>query len=416
MAGLLFLQWIVIAGLGNNIYSLYTIPVTEDLGVSRGAFSLASTFGSIPAFFANLIFAYFYGKFGHRKLASFSLIFVGLMYLLFAGAQKAYHFYIAAALMACVGVFYSTAGTSRLLMNWFHRHRGLVLGVVFAASGVGAALFSIILSAIIERFGWRTSYFVTAVIFVGFGILEFILIRNHPRDIGTEPYGEIHEVQSSAKKNAGKSGEWEGRPISELKRKPYLYITILGMFLVSYMTYMIYPTLVPHLQGMGMSQNQSAQIQSLMFIFLSVAKIIEGGLSDRFGAKTVMYLCVVCGIISAVMLSFVRSYGMAVAGAAVFSMVLTVSTIMLPVLTAEVFGRQSYSTVLGIVLAVIRIATGTAPTVANSIFDKIGSYTPVYLGAGAMGIAAAVLFTISFTESRKDREALEFIKQKECTE
>ena len=407
IAGLMFLQWIVIAGLGNNCYSIYTIPVTEELGISRGAFSLASTFGAIPAFFANLIFAYFFNRFGHRKLASFSLVAVGLLYLLYAGAQSAWYFYVAASLMACVGVFYSTAGTSRLITDWFHRHQGLILGIVFAASGVGAALFSIILTAIIDTAGWRVSYAVTAGIFILFGVLTFLIVRNKPQEMGLEPFGEEHEGKAERKKHARNVQEWEGVPLSKLKRKPYFYLTLLGLFLVAYMTYIVYPTMVPHLQGMGMTSSQAAQIQSLMFIFLSIAKIIEGGLSDRFGAKAVMFLCVGCGIISSLMLAFVGSYTMAVAASAVFSMSLTVSTIMLPVLTSDVFGRHSYGTILGIVLAVIRIATGTAPTVANSSFDRAGTYVPVYLFAAAIGAVAVVLFIFAFIGSQKDKKALE---------
>ena len=88
-------------------------------------------------------------------------------------------------------------------------------------------------------------------------------------------------------------------------------------------------------------------------------------------------------------------------------MSLTVSTIMLPVLTSDVFGRHSYGTILGIVLAVIRIATGTAPTVANSAFDRAGTYVPVYLFAAAIGAVAVVLFIFAFIGSQKDKKALE---------
>ena len=408
IAGLMFLQWVVIAGIGNNVYSIYTIPVTEDLGITRGAFSLASTLSSIPSFFVNLIFAYFYNRHGHRKLATLSLAVAGCVYLLYASATQAYHFYIGSVLSAFVAVFYSTAGTSRLITDWFHRRQGLVLGVVFAASGVGAALFSIVLTAIIEAHGWRASYTFSAVMFLLFAVVEFLLVRNRPKDMGLEPYGEAHEALEEKKKHARKNvQEWEGVPLKELKRKPYLYLTLLGLFLVACMTYMVYPTLVPHMQGQGMSSAEAAQIQSLMFIFLSVAKILEGGLSDRFGAKAVMYLCVVCGIVSAVMLAFAQTFVIAVAASAIFSMALSVTTIMLPVLTADVFGRHSYGTLLGIVLAVIRIATGSAPTVANTAYDLIGSYTPVYLVAAVFGCAALVVFSIAFAGSVKDRKLLE---------
>jgi len=70
------------------------------------------------------------------------------------------------------------------------------------------------------------------------------------------------------------------------------------------------------------------------------------------------------------------------------------------------FGRHSYGTILGIVLATIRLATGTAPTVSNAIFDATGSYTGINYIIAAVGAVAMVLFFIVFRASEKERKAL----------
>jgi len=403
----IFVHYFIMAGMSNNTYSLYTIPVSEDLGISRSAFSLSSALGSIPAFFGNLIFAYFYNRYGFRKMAVIGLVLSGVMFNLYSITNTVFVFYVGACLMALLSVFYSNAGIARLIPDWFHRHQGLVLGLVFAASGVGASTMSVVLSSIITKYSWRMSYRVTGFLYLVLAVLILVFVRSKPADMGLQPLGDAHEAQAERKKHARKTvKEWDGIPLNVLVKRPYFYLTLLCLFLVTFMTYTVYPTFVPHMQDQGMTQAQAAQVQSLMFLFLSAAKILEGWLSDRICARRVMFLCITCGIVSAILLAEVQTSGMAIAGAAVHSLALTVSTIMLPVLTADLFGRHSYGTILGIVLATIRLATGTAPTVSNAFFDATGSYTGIYYIIAADGAVAMVLFFIVFRASEKERKAL----------
>ena len=80
------------------------------------------------------------------------------------------------------------AGT---VSRWFHRKRGLALGI--AATGMGfGAIFIVPLSAwLISVSGWRTAYMIlgaTAWIFV---IPLSRLLRKNPGDLGLEPDGSI---------------------------------------------------------------------------------------------------------------------------------------------------------------------------------------------------------------------------------
>ena len=69
-----FLQYFISAGLMNNLYSLFLIPVTNELNISRSAFSLSTIINCIPAFFSNLLFGVCYFRYGYRKLAVVALI------------------------------------------------------------------------------------------------------------------------------------------------------------------------------------------------------------------------------------------------------------------------------------------------------------------------------------------------------
>ena len=61
-----FLSVGVIVGLTNNLYSLYVIPITTGLGISRGLYSMGITVRYIASAFCNL----FLKKRDNRSIAS----------------------------------------------------------------------------------------------------------------------------------------------------------------------------------------------------------------------------------------------------------------------------------------------------------------------------------------------------------
>ena len=62
-----FLSVGVIVGLTNNLYSLYVIPITTGLGISRGLYSMGITVRYIASAFCNLFMGRLYQRFGYRR-------------------------------------------------------------------------------------------------------------------------------------------------------------------------------------------------------------------------------------------------------------------------------------------------------------------------------------------------------------
>ena len=156
------LAYTVFGGLMNNISSLYLVPVSETLGVSRTSVSLTSSIRSVCTFLANMMFGVIYGKFGFRKLCTAGLVICGLSFCGLGSAQTVITYGIFCALIGVFDTFCNTASLSKLVNEWFESHRGLVLGLVTASSGIGGSLFSIVLSNIIEKNGWRMAQSTTA--------------------------------------------------------------------------------------------------------------------------------------------------------------------------------------------------------------------------------------------------------------
>lgn len=394
VAAVAFLMIAVVLGLANNLFSLYLIPVTGDLGVSRGAFSMMPSIKAVASFGANLLLAVVYSRYGFHKPAFVAMFLLGLSYVCFGIANNMAPFYFGAALCGFAEPFCGTAAASRLVSDWFDRHRGAVLGVVLAASGVGASLMTAVLSGVIDECGWRMGYYCSAVLVIVMAV-TLLLVCDTPKKMGLRPLGAGEPVR----KKSGRTSlirEWEGLPMHSLLRLPYFYVAMAAVFLVGLTTLGVYPVLAAHLQDRGMSSSFSASMLSLLFFMLAVAKVVVGFLLDRFGAKAMVLLCAVCNIVGIVILAYVTTQGQALCYVLIYSVALAMQTVTMPAMAAELFGRHSFSVTLSIMMAVMALSGAVASPLVNYSYDLRGSYAPILLVMAGVAVVIFVLLLVGF--------------------
>ena len=93
------------------------------------------------------------------------------------------------------------------------------------------------------------------------------------------------------------------------------------------------------------------------------------------------------------------AYGYAV----VSTVALPLETIMIPLITAELFGRKNYAQMLGIVSALNTAGFSVGPPVINFIFDSLGTYVPVFWTYLIMMTGITLAFRYVFRAVQKSR-------------
>ena len=73
--------------------------------------------------------------------------------------------------------------------RWFDARRGLVTGVLTAASATGQLIFLPIVAEVTTRHGWRWASLIVAAAALAVVPLVVVFMRNHPQDKGLAPYG-----------------------------------------------------------------------------------------------------------------------------------------------------------------------------------------------------------------------------------
>jgi MFS family permease len=142
------------------------------------------------------------------------------------------------------------------------------------------------------------------------------------------------------------------------------------------------------------AQGQTARILSLVLSFSIVGRLLMGWLADRFPKKYVMVLIYIL-VAAAIPLLFARRSPAAIyIFAAVFGMGLGGDYMIVPLMTAEIFGVQLLGRLLGVILTAGSVAEAMSPWLVGRLRDTTGSYSAGFLaliGMGLLGAAAAAM-------------------------
>ncbi|OLB19284.1 MAG: hypothetical protein AUH16_07545 [Acidobacteria bacterium 13_2_20CM_57_7] len=137
------------------------------------------------------------------------------------------------------------------------------------------------------------------------------------------------------------------------------------------------------------AQGQAARILSLVLAFSIAGRLLMGWLADRFPKKYVMVLIYIL-VAAAIPLLFA---GRAPAGiyifAAVFGIGLGGDYMIVPLMTAEIFGVQLLGRLLGVILTAGSVAEAVSPWLVGRLRDTTGSYSAGFLVLVALGLLGA---------------------------
>jgi cyanate permease len=141
------------------------------------------------------------------------------------------------------------------------------------------------------------------------------------------------------------------------------------------------------------TQRDAASVLSLVLAFSIAGRLLIGWLADHFSKKYVMlltYLLVAAGI----PLLFLGTTRLAIhSSAAIFGIGLGGDYMIIPLITAEIFGLEILGRLLGVILTAGGIADAVAPWLIGRLRDSSGSYLEscfVLVGVALLGSIAVL--------------------------
>ncbi len=408
--GVSFLMVFVCLGFCSGNKGLYLTAITEALGIKRSLFSINDSCRYIATAVINLFFGALLGKYGVRKMIGFGFVTLIASMLTYAYAESIYVFYIGGTLLGIGLAFTSTTIASSLIRRWIKKDVGRYTGIVLAANGVGSALAAQVVSPMINEagnpFGYRTSYLVVAGILTVVGLLVVLLIREWPKN------EDLSATTTTGKKKRGIS--WAGIDFKTAKRRPYFYIAVVVVFFNGLILQGISGIYAAHMKDVGIDAAFVATVVSVFSLALTGSKILIGTLYDRYGLSAIMILCQGATVLAFVLMLLLDSTGLgmvlAVGFALLYALALPLETLMIPLISNDLFGTASFDKFLGIMTAVNYAGFALGALITNVCYDVLGSYKPIFLVFGVMMVLACVVFQFAIPEAHKEQEKLIAVK------
>lgn len=397
----LFYGWIVVVGcalmmgtsigLFVNCNGIFIKPVCEDLGFTRGAFTLYASIASFVGMFMQVVYGNLYQKYPMLPFSRVSIFVVCSCVLGYSFATKLWHFYALAILYGLASTPVLTVTIASLVSNWFVDKKGLAMGLAYSGSGVTAAIMTPILSSVVQNVGWRWGYRLLAV--TGFAVLfvsVFVLLREKPSDMGLTPLDNHSGTSPDAKPL-----EPVGISKKQALKSPEFYMTAFGIAVFGATTMGTNPHVISCLTDTGYSAATASAVSSVVMVVMIFAKIALGAVFDRVGAARAAILSGLCMAASLVSIMLCRGSAiMPFVFAVCFGFGYSIGTVPASFLVIENFGAREFSAIYSISSMLSGIFSSFGPSITGALYDMSGSYDivwPIYLGFICLAMASLAL-------------------------
>jgi len=262
-----------------------------------------------------------------------------------------------------------------MLVQWFERRRGLVMGIVTAGMSLGGFAMPPIAAGLFSAFGWRLGTFCLGL-FVAVVLVPtvWLIAVSKPADLGQYPDGD---AAPSTTVDSGRETAPKGFREFVSRRDFWFIGATIGT--MTFTSIMIITYLVPYARNAGLDVRFSALLLSVYAGAAFFGKFIAGWLSDRFQPRRILsgiIIFMVLGLLPMVLFKEVVvliPISIAIVGLALGG--------MMPVWIALValnFGPQAYGRVqgaMGLMLVTVTVIPGP---LGGYIFDTYGSYAPAF--------------------------------------
>ena len=386
--------------------SVLMLPLEDEFGWSRTQLSLAVTvnlllYGLMAPFAAALM-----ARFGLRKVTSVALLLVASGAALSTFATEPWMLVLTWGVLIGLGtgsmalVFAATVAD-----QWFHKRRGLVVGILTAGSATGQLVFLPFIALLVTDQGWRQASLLVAGGALLVVPLVLIFLRNHPVDIGMTPYGaaETYVYEPPARGNAVKLALATLRRATKVRT---FWALVAGFAICGATTNGLIGThFIPSAHDHGLPETTAAGLLAIVGIFDIIGTIASGWLTDRVNPRILLAVYYAGRGLGLLVLPFLLS---ATVQPPLFIFVVIygldwVATVPPTVaLCREIFGKDG-PIVFGWVFASHQVGAAIAATVAGVIRDQTGQYTAAWFGAAGLCLVAAV---VSATITRRKAVAL----------
>jgi ACS family glucarate transporter-like MFS transporter len=293
-------RWVLIIWL----FVLSAVAYLDRVNISVAGSSIASTYGLSNIQLGWIFSAFLIGyalfqtvggylaqRFGPRRVLAGGVfwwgVFTAVTASIPAGIGSALYLFIAVRFLLGAGEAVVYPASNQFIAQWIpKRERGIANGWIFAGVGAGAGFAPPLVTYIIIRHGWRTSFWVCAIIGFVAGTIWYLLARDIPSEHPKVSAQELAQIEAGRSRPVSESKETHGLNWRAVVGSKAVWGISLSYFCYGYVAWIYFSWFYIYLaQVRHLNLKASALYAMLPFIAMAVCCLIGGTLNDRLSKR-----------------------------------------------------------------------------------------------------------------------------------
>lgn len=356
----------------------FQLPMLADTGWDRTTFGLAMAIQNLAWGIGQPFFGAIADKFGTWRVLAFSgLIYAGGL-MLMAVADAPVWLHIGGGVMVGLGV---GSGSFGIILSAFARNvtpeqRSMAFGIGTAAGSAGMFLFAPISQGLISTFGWSDSLTYLGIMMLLVPLVAIPLRGN--ASSGTQKEAQYKQSIGEALKEA-------------LSHKSYLLL-VSGFFVCGYQVAFITAHFPAYIGDLGIDARYAVIGLALIGFFNIIGSLAAGVIGQKYSKPYFLALIYIGRSVAVSAFILLPQSPLSVILFSIVIGLLWLSTVPpTNALVAIMFGTRHLGLLGGVVFLSHQVGSFLGVWMGGYLYDRFGSYDPVWWFGVALGIFAAIV-------------------------
>ena len=380
--------------------SIFLKPLTADLGISRGVFSLLrSGEGIIGALVAPFV-GTLVDRHGGRWLIAIGTTIVAVGYLILSHVESFAQFAFVRLTVVTVGdAMMGSMVVNIIIAQWFLRRRGRALAVSSMGVGFAKVCMPVFAASLMVWIGWRQTWVVFALIAFALGVLPALFfVRRSPEEMGLLPDGvqapirsdprTARSTEASLEYSANQDVLWTR---GEAMRTQAFWLLVITFGIASMGVTGLNLHVFSYVTDLGHSPVIAATVMSVIASMQLASPLVWGVVAERIDVRIAAMLRFVIQAIGLGLAILTANLFCLYTGFFLYGIGLGGNMVLPEILWANYFGRRSLGTVRGLGLLISQVLAAIGPPFFGFLFDVTRGYGLSFAIFGAALVTSAFL-------------------------
>lgn len=373
-------------GLGRFALGMLLPAMGHSLGLDYSQMGLIPTVNFTGYLLAVLACGLVTARIGYRLIITLALLMVGGS-MLFIGRAEGFVAVLFLYFLTGIGSGGANVPIMALCTSWFAAsQRGRATGFVVIGSGFAILLVGKLVPWLNARGGaegWRLAWMVLGALVLGAALVDFVVLRNSPKEMGLSRYGESppEEVPAS----------WR-EPERTISGKEIAHLG--GIYFLFGATYVVYVTFIVTslIRDRGFTESVAGNFWAWVGALSLLSGPIFGTMSDRIGRRNTL-ICVFGIQAVAYLLAGLKTLPAVFLYASIGCFGVTAWSIpsIMAALAGDLAGPRKAAAVFGFITFIFSLGQISAPAVAGLLAERSGSLFSSFLLTAVLAAAGAIL-------------------------